>query len=220
MIILLDELPHYIVALSKLASAVVILLVAFKFYRVKQFLVSLGVFLLSSMIILGIVVAMYYMLKTDSIALNNSSVYFDISARGIIISGFVAYLLSSLFLRLYNRTLSRKELYTLVIEHNGIRATMLAMLDTGNHLHEPFSNTPVIVVSSSLVSGMLDGTQTRLVPASSVGSQTLLVAFKPDLITIKTSKGCEVIENAYIALSDDITDDSFSAILNPEILSV
>lgn len=46
------------------------------------------------------------------------------------------------------------------------------------------------------------------------------MAFKPDKIILKSSKGREVIENAYVALSDDIKDDKYSAVLNPEILSV
>lgn len=219
-IILLDELPFYIIALSKILSAVVILLIAFSYHRASSFFVSALVFFFSSLIILGVVVGICFVFNTSAIAVNNSSVYFDISARGLVLAGFLAYVLSSVIVRLYNRVLSSKELYTLIIENNGERSVMLAMLDTGNRLREPFSNQPVIVVARENVDYLVGNSSIRFVPASSVNNRTLLPAFKPSSIVLKSKKGSEVIENAYIAMSDDIESSSFSAILNPEILSV
>lgn len=95
---------------------------------------------------------------------------------------------------------------------------MLAFLDTGNKLREPFSNAPVIIVDSSKISA--DGKNTRLVPVSTVNGVGFLTAFKPDKIILKSAKGEEVIENAYIALSNDVKDENYSAILNYDILSV
>ncbi len=158
--------------------------------------------------------------NNDNVAINNSAVYFNISARALVLSGFVAYVISSLVVRVYNRVLSSRELYTLVIENNGERAVMLAMLDTGNHLREPFSNCPVIVVNSDIVEHLVGNSCVRYVPTSSINGHCLLPAFKPKKVVVKTPKGSEVIENAYIALSSDMSSDSISAVLNPEILSV
>lgn len=220
LIILLDSLPVVLVGVSKVLSAIIIVLIAFTHYRVKSFAICLGVFLFSSFVVLGVIVGISSLFNADYVAVNNSSVYLDISARGLVLAGFVAYVLSSIIVRLYNRVLSKRELYTLVIENNGDSATMLAMLDTGNKLREPFSNTPVIVVDSSAVEHLVGDSTIRYVPASSVNNRTLLSAFKPSKILLKSPKGCEVIENAYIAMSDDIKSDRFSAVLNPEILSV
>lgn len=219
-IILIDELPFYIVAVSKFLSAMIIILVAFRFYRVNSFFACLGVFFFSSMLILGVIVGVCFLFDTKAIAINNSSVYFDISARGLVVAGFIAYVLSSIVVRLYNRVLSSRELYTLVVENNGKRSVMLAMLDTGNRLREPFSNQPVIVVQRNSVEDLVGNSNIRYIPASSVNNRALLPAFKPSSIVLKSKKGSEVIENAYIAMSDDIDSPSFSAILNPEILSL
>jgi hypothetical protein len=158
--------------------------------------------------------------KTNVIAINNSSIYFDISARGLLASAFVAYLLSCVIVRIYNRKLGCQELYTLIIENNNQRVTMSAMVDTGNKLHEPFSNSPVIIVDRSVGECLVGDSDIRIVPVSTVNNNSLLTAFKPERLILKTSKGQEVIENAYIALSDDIKQNGFSAILNCEILSV
>lgn len=220
MIILLDKLPEIVVLLSKFIAAGIIVLVAFRFSRARLYFISVGIFLFSSFVVLGVVVGIYMLFDIDSIAVNNSAIYFDVSAAGIILAGLVAYILSSIAMRLYNRVLTKRELYTLVIENKGRSVTMLAMLDTGNRLREPFSNTPVIVVKGDLVSDIVGDSKIRYIPASSIGSRTLLTSFKPDRILLKSSKNTEVITNAYVALSYNLNSDGFSAVLNPEILSV
>lgn len=218
-IILLDELPIYIISISKVLSAVIIVLIAFTHYRLKSFAICVAIFLFSSLVILGVVVGLYMIFNNQYVAINNSAIYFDISARGLVLAGLFAYILSSIIVRIYNRVLSSKELYTLVIENNGERAVMLAMLDTGNRLREPFSNCPVIVVNRSSVEHLVGDASIRYVPSSTINGHNLMPAFKPKRVVVKTPKGSEVIENAYIALSQDMTSDSFSAVLNPEILS-
>ena len=75
------------------------------------------------------------------------------------------------------------------------------------------------MVKSDAVRGMFDGESFRLIPASTVSGEGCLKAYMPEVIRIKNSKGSEIIENAYIALSDSMQGDT-SAVLNPDILSV
>lgn len=220
LIIFIDELPSVVITLSKIVSAMIILLIAFRFYRLKSFLASLGVFVFSSFIILGVVVAIYFFTNSNIIAINNSIFYFDISSRLLLVSAFFAYILSCVIVRLYNNHLSKNEIYSLEIINNGNSVNLFAFADTGNKLREPFSNLPVIIVDKNMAKCIVDESKIRLIPTSTVSGETLLTAFKPDKIIIKSSTGKEVVENAYIALSSDIKSKSFSAILNPEILSV
>lgn len=185
-----------------------------------HFIKVLFVFLFSSFICLGVVIAVCFLFKLKFVAVNNSVVYFDISAATIIVSAFVAYVLSSLIIRFYNRTLSKNELYTLIVENKGEREDFVAFLDTGNKLREPFSNMPVILLKKSKASHLLCDSKTRFVPVTTVNNASLLVAFKPDKITLKTTKNQEVITNAYVALCDDVGDKGFTAILNYDILSI
>ena len=132
----------------------------------------------------------------------------------------ISYLISSIILRIYNRTLSKKELYTLIIIHADNKYYLNAFLDTGNKLREPFSDMPVIIVDKSKLNIDLDEQKIRLIPVTTVNGTDMLKSFKPDKIIIKSSSGKEVIENAYIAFSDNISDKNYSAILNSSILSV
>lgn len=220
LIILLDELPSYIVVLSKILVAVIMVLIAFSFYRVSSFVKTLGVFFFSSLVVLGVVVGIYFITKTNMIAINNSAVYFNISARGLLLSAFIAYILSCVIVRLHNRSLSKTEIYSVEITNNGDVLKLNALVDTGNKLREPFSNAPVIVVDKNKAEHLLGETATRFVPASTVSGEALLTAFKPEKIVIKSDSENEIIENAYVALSNDVKIDGFSAIINPEILSV
>ena len=220
MIILADELPPAVTVLSKIAAAAVILLIAFRFYRVKSFLIALLVFLFTNFLFLGIIIGIYLIFKSDLIAVNNSVVYFNIGARGLLFCAFIAYLFSCIIVRLYNRRLAKDEVYTLHLENGGISVTLLAFADTGNKLREPFSNAPVIVARGDKLRDAVGGSTTRLIPASTVNQTSFLTAFKPEKLTIKTDKGEEVIENVYIALSDEMKNDCYSAVINPEILSI
>lgn len=220
LIILFDELPSYIIILSKIAVALLMVLIAFSFYRVSSFFKTAVVFFFSSLVMLGIIVGVYLITKTNMIAINNSSVYFNISARGLLVSAFLAYILSCLVVRMYNRSLSKNEIYCVEISNNNKSIKLNALVDTGNKLKEPFSNSPVIIVDREKGEHLLGSSTIRFVPASTVSGEALLTAFKPDKIVVKSDSKIEVIENAYVALSNDVKIDGFSAIINPEILSV
>lgn len=220
LIILVDDMNELLLLGTKVAVCLLIVFAAFKFTRLKNYCFTVLLFLAANFIVLGVVVGAYFLFGSERITVHNSVIYFDIGARGIIISAFCAYVISCAAVRFYNRRLSSNELFTLVIENNGSSVTMFALSDTGNKLREPFSDSPVIVADESLCRPLVDKKRVRAIPTSTVNGGGILMAFKPDKIILKSSKGREVIENAYIALSDDIKDDKYSAVLNPEILSV
>ena len=205
MIILVENLPWYISLISKIAACVLIILIAFKFYRVKSFAVALGIFLFSNFLFLGIIVGIYLLSGNQMIAVNNSTVYLNIGAKALLFSAAAAYVIASLVVRIYNKSVSKGDIYSLVIENGG---------------REPFSDSPVIVVEKEKASCLFENEKARIVPVTSVNKNSYLQAYKPDKITIKTAKGEEVIEKAYIALSDKMKSSGFSAVINPEILSL
>ena len=161
-----------------------------------------------------------FTLKLKFIAVNNSVVYYNLSAPMMILSGILAYTVSGAVIKIYNRTLSKKDIYTLIIEQDGKSYSFCAFLDTGNRLREPFSNMPIIIVDSSKIDYIPQPEKSRFVPVTTVNGRSVLTAFKPDKIVLKSSKSTEIIENAYIALSSDLCNKNFSAILNYDILSV
>lgn len=219
-IIFVDELPNAVLIISKLLVAYIMVAIAFSVHRLSSFLLAGLVFIFSSFLFLGIIIGIYFITKTNMIVINNSTVYFDIGARGLLVSAFFAYLLSCFIVRLHNRRLSKNDIYSIEIYNENSSVKLNALVDTGNKLYEPFSNSPVIVADRKKVEKLLGEAKRRYIPASTVSGETLLTAFKPDKVIIKSSGREEVVENVYIALSNDVKTNGFSAVINPEILSV
>ena len=219
-IILLDNVSSFVLWGSKLLVAVLMLLVAFPYHRVKSFVFSLLIFAFANLVFLGMIIGVCITFNPQSVSVHNSVVYFDIGARGLLSCAFVAYLLSCIVVRIHNRRLLKKEIYTVTIFSNNQQATLYAFLDTGNKLREPFSDTPVIIANKTKVSHLATDKNIRLIPTSTVNSQSLLTAFKADRVIIKSSTGQEVVENIYVALSDQLNNQYYSAIINPEILHI
>ena len=220
LIILIRSIPVIILALSKILIVLLMILISFGFSRVKSFASMIMIFLFCNFVFLGIISGIQLIFKSDRIRINNGEVYFDINARQLLLTALFAYILSIIIIRLYNNRLSAGEIYSIEIFNNSKSVSAFALSDTGNKLREPFSDSPVIIVKKSLANGLFDEENARLIPASTVNGSSFLEGYKPDYVLIKMPKGSEKIENVYIALSDEIDSKSFSAVLNPEILSV
>ncbi len=210
LIIFADKIPIILTELSKLVSVLIIIAAAFHFYRLTQYIKTVLIYYFSSVIFLGITMLLCFTLKLKFIAVNNSVVYFNLSAPMLILSGILAYAVSGVVINIY----------TLIIEQDGKSYSFCAFLDTGNRLREPFSNMPIIIVDSSKIDFIPKPEKSRFVPVTTVNGRSVLTAFKPDKIVLKSSNSDEIIENAYVALSSDLCNKKFSAILNYDILSI
>ena len=220
LIILADNLPFYLSAISKAVSAMLLVLITFGFKNLKSFASLFFIFLFSSFVFLGIIAGIQMIFASDRISINNGEIYFDINAKQLLFTALFSYICSCVVIRLYNKKLAYGEVYNIVIKNNEKEVSLFALCDTGNKLKEPFSGYPVVIVRAELVCDLFDENKVRLIPATTVNSSSYLKAFKPEYIRVKTKKGYEKIENVYIALSDDLNSKDFSAVINPEILSL
>ena len=220
LIILVDDIPFALMLISKIAFAVLVILISFSFGRLKSFISMLFIFLFLNFVFLGIIAGVQMLFSSDKISINNGEIYFDINARQLLVAALLAYVFSCFFIRIYNKKLAAGEIYSLIIENNSKEVNVFALGDTGNKLREPFSDYPVIIVKAEIVSDLFDESKVRLIPATTINSKSYLKAFKPDCVKLKTAKGYEIIENVYVALSNDMNSNSFSAVINPEIISV
>lgn len=219
-LVILVSLPPFVSYALKILVAFLLVLIAFGVMRVKSLIVICAIYFFSSLVFLGVIIGVYLVFKSDRIAVNNATVYFDIGARGLLVSAFFAYIISCAVVRIYNRRLSAGEIYTLKIERQGQSVTLFALADSGNCLREPFSGDSVIVAKSDKVSLLAGNGEMRIIPASTVNNSSYLKAFKPDRVTIKNDKGSETADSVYVALSESMNSSDYSAVFNPEILSV
>lgn len=215
LVIFADRMGILLTVFGKLAASLLIIFISFGGKRVVVLLKALLIFYFSNMLFLGITVALIYAFKPSGILLNNSIVYFDISARMLVICAVAAYLISVVVIKIYNRTISKSEIYNITIHKNDDTYRMLAFADTGNKLREPFSDFPVIIADKS----KFDSYEERIIPFNTVGGEGMLKAFKPDKVIISNGRNSFETDRVYVALSE-VENNEFSAIINPEILNI
>lgn len=215
LVILADELHFMLNVLFKILISAVLVIVAFGFKRVLFFAKTMAIFYFSNMLFLGVIFAVWLAFKPGGVVINNDTVYFDISAKILLLSAGAAYAISVLIIKIHNRTSGKGEIYTLTVFKGEEKITLFAFADSGNKLKEPFSDYPVIIADSSKISFETE----RIIPYNTVGGEGLLKAFKPDKVVISSGGKSYETRNVYIAMSE-IDSKEFSAILNTELLNI
>ena len=121
-----------------------------------------------------------------------------------------------------------------------------ALVDTGNRLQDPLTNTPVIVVEVEVIKELMPkqvkelfykydlkedhlfaevintpwADRFRLIPFSSLGEEEgMLIGFRPDKVTIKTEEKTITTQQVIIALYNHSLDgaNKYQALLNPDL---
>ena len=216
LILLAPKLPTWVVVLSKITVALVLVLAAFGFGSVKKYLRCLLCFLAANFVLLGFIVGVWLLFRPRRIVVKNSAVYFDLPARTLLLLALAAYVLALLILRLYEKHAGRQALLELTIDTGARQVRCFALADSGNRLREPFSGAPVIVVRRSLFP---DTETPRVIPYQTVGGEGMLTAFRPHRVTVHSGKRRGEAGEVYVALSDHIQNEDYQAVVDPKIFS-
>lgn len=216
LVILADELSFLVSTLGKLIAACIIVLIAFKPVNLKNFIKETALFFFSNFIFVGLIAGLWMIFKPQGVVINNSTVYFDVSAKVLLASAFIAYIITALALKIYNNKISKNEIYRITVYKNNNCIKFFAFADTGNNLKEPFSDYPVIVADEGLFKEVECN---RVISVSTVSSEGMLKAFKPDKVVISSSRGSASLERVYIALSGNIKKGEYQGIINPKIIN-
>lgn len=215
LVIFIPDMNAAVSVVGRLLASFLIVFSAFGFGRMSAFFKAVLCFYFSNLIFLGVILAIWLSFKSDAIVINNDVVYFDIPAAVLLVLALGAYVLSVLIIKIYNYTISKKEIYSLTIIKNGSEHHFFAFLDSGNRLTEPFSNYPVIIVDES----KLRFDTERIIPYNTVGGEGVLKAFRADKVIISNGKSSFESDKVYIAMSN-VESKDFSAILNPQLLNI
>lgn len=136
----------------------------------------------------------------------------------------------------------------LEVQCDGKTIEVMALVDTGNHLTDPISRAPVIVIElqpmlelfpeglkqdvaelaygdferiSSLIAHSEWSSRLRLIPFSSLGQENgLLLGFKPDRVRIKAPHSLDVPKRVIVGLARHMLDRNgqYQALIHPTLL--
>lgn len=225
--------------LLKLLLAAVIVLIAFPPIDLRGFGKQLFVFFSVSFFFCGVMLAVWIFLTPAGMLYYNGVVYFNISPGLLVMITALAYLLLTLANRFARGGRVHAAIYRAQIHYRGGMAAVQGLVDTGNSLYDPFSDTPVVVCRLDDVAGLLPmgaadairqgkheetmrlGLPVRLIPYGNVGGGGMIPAFRPDSITLTGEGGEYRVENVYVGMTaEKIGGTGYSALLNPDLIGI
>ncbi len=235
-ILIFFSLPNIIYSLTfKIIISILMVAIAFGFNRFYEFIKVLSIFYLVSFIIGGTAFALIYVVNID--------------IRQIIIAAVLLAILLTYISWGYisKRNIESSILYRLHIDMDNKGKDVKAILDTGNTLHDPISNYPVVIVEYDAIKELLpeklknvfDSMRSesifemtkvidddkwlkrlRLVPFNSIGNDSgILIGFIPDNLVIDGHRKLQknVIVGIYFKRLNETSD--YEALIGTELLN-
>ena len=211
----------------RLTVCSVMTLTAFGFINLKEYLKVSGVFFGVTCLYAGIMTALWKILKPHGMVINNSVVYFDISAVTLIVCTVIFYFGFMLLSRLFTSNSTTAQNCTVVLSADGREVRFNAILDTGNSVSDVFGNSEIIIADKSVAISLFDNidinintalnSRYRIIPLSTVSGVDMLDGFRCDSMTATLNKETVRLKNPVLAVSKTAFDSGYSAILNPKI---
>lgn len=214
----------------KLVTGAVVVLLGFPFAGFKPFLRRIAVFFAASLLYAGFMLAIWYVLKPNGMAVNNGVVYFNVSPLLLIAVTLGTYAVLMLLRRAAERRLPQVHACRLWITVKGKTVLANAMVDTGNSLTDYNDNAPVIILSSRAAGKLLGFVPTventeaaaalpgfRLIPFSTVGGSGMLAAFKAESVQAELAQQRYTLSNATVAVSPQSLGGEYSAVIGPDL---
>ena len=206
----------FVSLLLMLTVAYIMVGISFGFGRWKNLLIFFGV----SAAFGGMVFAINYI--TDGTL--------TISLKTLAISSAVSYLILLFAFRKSASGTTKKEYIQIKIEHRGKAVSFLALVDSGNSLVDPLTNTPVLIAELYVLRTLFENEEYKMlctdraediilqgagkfrpIPYKTVGGGGILPAFSPDKAICRGDERCLLV-----AISRDKIAENYSGIIGIE----
>ncbi len=253
MMILLPDMKVYTTVISKVLLSVVMVAVTFNFGRITVFLKTLALFYASTFLFAGAGFALMF-LKNDWGIMRNGVVMTPMSLLDTTWTELVlAVAVTLIILRIVwdaiqHRFIREKLLVRIIIVFDQKAIEVSALVDTGNSLHDPLSNMPVVVVEFTAIKELLPEeirsifeqnnendlnsvtakiscsdwfSRFRLIPFTSLGKENgILIGFRPDYIAIGEEDDKKGVRDVIVGIYNKTLsrNEKYKALLNPELM--
>lgn len=214
--------------LLKIVLSVLIVYIAFNPQNVRKMWKDLLIFYLISFVFGGAAFALIYIVKPQDIIMKNGLFLGTYPLKTVILGAVIAFAVIIAAFSIVKSRISKKDMFCEIetkINNKIVRTR--AMIDTGNMLKEPITNTPVVVVEHTLLyecipkeilnnlENIIGGdfkkvpeqikekyiSKLKLIPFSSLGKQNgMLLGIKPEYIKIIKEEEEEIKKNVIIGI--------------------
>ena len=223
-------LKAYSSMILKIILSIIIVFIAYNPQSVKQLCKTLLLFYLTSFVFGGAAFALIYIIRPQDIIMKNGLFLGTYPLKTVMLGAIIAFCVIVTAFSIVKSKISKKTLFCEIeIKINEKLVKTKAMIDTGNMLKEPITNTPVVVVESTLLyecipkeilynlENIIGGdfekvpnnikeqytSRLKLIPFSSLGKQNgMLLGIKAEYIKIKTEEQETKKTNVIIGIYD------------------
>ena len=145
-------LEIYSSIILKIILSIIIVYVAFYPPKVNQLWKDLLIFYLTSFVFGGAAFSLIYIIKPQEILMKNGLFLGIYPLKTIILGAILAFIIIITAFKIVKSKISKKDMICEIeIKLNEQEIKTKAMIDTGNLLKDPLTNTPVIVIEHTLL---------------------------------------------------------------------
>ena len=218
------NLKIYSNIIVKTILSILMIFIAFNPQKIKQLGKQLILFYLTTFTFGGVATYLIYVIKPQDIIIKNGMFAGQYVFKVIFLGAILAVIVIKFSIKIIKTKINTKDMYcNIEIKLDSKIIKTKAMIDTGNLAKEPITNTPVVIVESSLlesylpkellrnIDNVLAGdlknvpenyiSKLRCIPFSSLGKQNgLLLGMKAEEITIIIDDEKKIKQNVIIGI--------------------
>ena len=212
----------------KIILSIMIVYIAYYPQTLKKMWKELLFFYLTSFVFGGVAFSLIYIVKPQEIIMKNGLFLGTYPLKTVILGAIVAFVIIITSFKIIKNKISKKDLICeITVEIENRKITTKALIDTGNMLKEPITNTPVVVIEHTLLYDVIPKeilnhleeiiggdfekipediknkyvSKLKLIPYSSLGKQNgMLLGIKAKKLTIVKGEEKDKVEKENIIL--------------------
>ena len=152
----ITKLTIYSSIISKFILSVVMIYVAFIPNDLKKMFKQIIIFYLTSFVFGGVALNLIYFLRPENVSIKNGLFTGEYALKVIMLGAIMAFIIIKISIKIIKTKFNAKDMYCdIKLKINGKQIETKAMIDTGNLVKEPITNTPVVIVEKSLLEGII-----------------------------------------------------------------
>jgi len=252
-LMLLPSVKIYTTVISKVLLSFAMVAISFNIKKIESFIKSLALFYATTFLFAGAVFAFLFFNGSGSIVKNGVLItgasFLNAKASQIIMAiAFTLIVLKVVWELVRSRFLKEEMLVRLLIAFDKKSIGLCALVDTGNSLHDPLTNKPVVIVEFAAIKELLPEeirqifemdsvndlnlitdaiscskwfSRFRLIPFTSLGKENgMLIGFKADYIEIGEEKERRGVSDVTVGIYNKALsrNEKYRALLSPELI--
>ena len=204
----ITEFEIYGAIIAKIILSIIMIYIAFSSKDLKKVFKEIIVFYLTSFAFGGCALAILYYIKPENILYKQGTLIGTYPIKIAILGGIIGFFIINIAFRLVKSKINIEDMYcNIKVSNEGKVEQIRAIIDTGNFLKDPITNSPVVIIEKNSLNNLLPQnilentnkimngqyefeedelryvSRFRVLPFSSLGKQNgMLLGFKVDRI--------------------------------------